>query len=103
MKYQEESNRRDYWATVMARRKPSEDRVRRVPISITLDRELYEFLENMIDRRMFKDRSHVVNAALDYLRWTIENRPMEYFGPRKANNSPPSPPQGGNRDPRYPR
>ena len=87
----------------MARRKPSEDRVRRVPISITLDRELYEFLENMIDRRMFKDRSHVVNDALDYLKWTIENRPMEYFGPRKANNSPPNPPQGANRDSRYPR
>ena len=88
---------------VMARRKPSEDRVRRVPVSITLDGELYEFLENMIDRRMFKDRSHVINAALDYLKWTVENKPMDYFGPRKSNNTPPTPPQPQNRDPRYPR
>ncbi len=87
----------------MARRKPSEDRVRRVPVSVTLDRELYEFLENMIDRRMFKDRSHVINAALDYLKWTIENKPMDYFGPRKANNMPPTPPPAQGRDPRSPR
>ena len=87
----------------MARRKPSEDRVRRVPVSVTLDRELYEFLENMIDRRMFKDRSHVINAALDYLKWTIENKPMDYFGPRKSNSIQPTPPQPQNRDPRYPR
>ena len=87
----------------MARRKPSEDRVRRVPVSITLDRELYEFLENMIDRKMFKDRSHVINAAIDYLRWTIENKPMDYFGPRKPSNSPPTPPPAPNRDQRFPR
>lgn len=77
--------------------------MRRVPVSVTLDRELYEFLENMIDRKMFKDRSHVINAAIDYLRWTIENKPMEYFGPRKVSNSPPTPPPATNRDPRYPR
>jgi hypothetical protein len=76
---------------------------RRVPISVTLDKELYDFLENMIDRRMFKDRSHVVNAALDYLKWTIENKPMDYFGPRKPSSSPPSPPPAASKDPRLPR
>ncbi len=87
----------------MARRKPSEERVRRVPISVTLDKELYEFLETLVDRRLFKDRSHAVNSALDYLKWTIETRPMEYFGPRKASKTPPSPPQTVQRDPNFPR
>jgi hypothetical protein len=87
----------------MGRRRESGETARRVPISITLDKELYDFLENIIDRRMFKDRSHVVNAALDYLKWTIENKPMDYFGPRKPNNSLPSPPPAANKDPRLPR
>jgi hypothetical protein len=87
----------------MVRRRPAEERVRRVPISITLDKELYDFLESMIDRKMFKDRTHVINAALDYLKWTIENKPMDYFGPRKLSNKPPSPQPAANKDPRYPR
>ncbi len=87
----------------MVRRRPTEERVKRVPISITLDRELYDFIEAMIDRKTFKDRSHLVNAAIDYLKWTLENRPMEFFGPRNSQQKPQVPQQPTQRDPRLPR
>ena len=87
----------------MVRRRPTEERVKRVPISITLDRELYDFIESMIDRKMFKDRSHLINAALDYLKWTLEHRPMEFFGPRNATKTPQAPQPPTQRDPRLPR
>jgi hypothetical protein len=87
----------------MVRRRPTEERVRRVPISITIDRELYEFIESMIDRKMFKDRSHLVNAALDYLKWTLEHRPMDFYGPRTVKQTPPTPQPPTKKDPRLPR
>jgi hypothetical protein len=87
----------------MVRRRPTEERVRRVPISITLDRELYEFIEEKIDRKMFKDRSHLINAALDYLKWTLDHRPMEFFGPRTVKQTPKVSQPPKERDPRLPR
>ena len=46
-------------------------------------------IEDMVDRKIFKDRTHAINASLDYLRWTLKNDPMKFYGPR----SPPQNPQ----------
>ena len=81
--------------TYVSRRRFEQDRAKRVPVSVTLDKELYDFIEGLIDRRQFKDRTHAVNAALDYLRWTLQNNPLAYFGPRKPvqDKLPVTPPQ----------
>jgi hypothetical protein len=87
----------------MSRRRPQEERLRKVPVSVTMDRELYDFIETLIANRSFKDRTHVVNAAVDYLRWTLQNNPMAFFGRRGIQQSPQQPQQGQGRDPHYPR
>ena len=76
---------------VMSRRQIERELNRRIPVSVTLDKELYNFIEDMIDRKTYKDRSHAVNAALDYLRWTFLNNPMALFGPRTPPTSQQSP------------
>ena len=69
--------------SLVTRRQNERNLTKRVPVTITMDRELYEWIDEMVERGIFKDRTHGVNAALDYLKWTIMNKPMEYFGPRK--------------------
>ena len=89
------SHNYNYAGSDVSRRRFEHDRAKRVPVSVTLDKELYDFIEDLIDRRQFKDRTHAVNAALDYLRWTLQNNPLAYFGPRKPvqDISPKPPPQ----------
>ena len=55
---------------------------RKVPVSVTLDRPIYDLIDEMINRRVFKDRSHAVNAALDFLAWTLKNNPSQFYGER---------------------
>mgnify|MGYP001255656361 CR=1 FL=1 len=62
------------------RRQQAQRRVKSVPATVTIDRELMDFIDVLLQRRAFKSRSHVVNAALDYLKWTLENDPNRVFG-----------------------
>ena len=71
-----------YVGVNMSRRKIERDYSRRIPVSITLTKEMYEFIDDLIDRKVFKDRSHAINATLDYHRWTLQNDPMRFYGPR---------------------
>lgn len=87
----------------MSRRRPQEERLRKVPISVTLDRGLYDFVEDLIDRRIAKDRSHAINMALDFLKWKLDTNPTEVFGQRPAPQRQPPVPQRPRRDPRLPR
>ena len=90
----------------MSRRRPQEERLKKVPISVTIDRELYDFIEALIDHRTFKDRSHAINRAVHYLKWTIENEPMKLFGPPQSRIAPQKRPpvqQRPHRDPPPPR
>jgi hypothetical protein len=81
------------------RRQQTQRRVKSVPATVTIDRELMDFIDVLLQRRAFKSRSHVVNAALDYLKWTLENEPNRFFGQRVAPvKSSPIPPQPHNRD-----
>lgn len=84
------------------RRQQAQRRVKSVPATVTIDRELMDFIDVLLQRRAFKSRSHVVNAALDYLKWTLENDPNRFFGQRvvpvKTSQVPP-PPQNKDRLP----
>ena len=77
------------------RRQQAQRRVKSVPATVTIDRELMDFIDVLLQRRAFKSRSHVVNAALDYLKWTLENDPNRFFGrqvvPAKTSQVPPQP------------
>ena len=53
---------------------------RKVPVSVTLDRPIYDLIDEMINRRVFKDRSHAVNAALDFLAWTLKITLVSFTG-----------------------
>ncbi len=66
----------------MTRRQTERDYSRRIPVSFTMEKELYDFIDELIDRKTFKDRSHALNAAVDFLRWTLKNDPMKFYGPR---------------------
>lgn len=72
----------------MSRRQVERDLTRKVPVSVTLDRPIYDLIDDMIGRRIFKDRSHAVNAALDFLAWTLKNNPSQFYGERSAQQSP---------------
>jgi hypothetical protein len=81
------------------RRQQAQRRVKSVPATVTIDRELMDFIDLLLQRRAFKSRSHVVNAALDYLKWTLENDPNRFFGQRVAPvKTLPVPPQPPNTD-----
>ena len=71
-----------YTATTVTRRQTERDYSRRIPVSFTMEKELYDMVDELIDRKTFKDRSHAINAAVDFLRWTLKNDPMKFYGPR---------------------
>lgn len=66
----------------MTRRQTERDYSRRIPVSFTMEKDLYDMVDELIDRKTFKDRSHAINAAVDFLRWTLKNDPMKFYGPR---------------------
>ena len=55
----------------MTRRQAERDYSRRIPVSFTMEKDLYDMVDDMIDRKVFKDRSHAINAALDFLRFFV--------------------------------
>lgn len=87
----------------MTRRQVERDMTRKVPVSVTLDRPIYDLIDEMITRRIFKDRSHAVNAALDFLAWTLKNNPNLFYGERIAPQTPPTHQQQPGTNQRYSR
>ena len=82
----------------MSRRQVERDMSRKIPVSVTLETDLHDMIEDMVDRKIFKDRTHAINAALDYLRWTLKNDPMKFYGPRtpSQNQQPNQQPENDN-------
>ena len=87
----------------MTRRQVERDMTRKVPVSVTLDRPIYDVIDEMISRRIFKDRSHAVNAALDFLAWTLKNNPSAFYGERIVPQTPPVHQQQHGTNQRFPR
>ena len=87
----------------MSRRQVERDMSRKVPVSVALDRPIYDLIDDMISRRIFKDRSHAVNAALDFLAWTLKNNPSQFYGERSVQQTQQVRQQQPGTNPRYPR
>ena len=66
-------------------RRATHNRVKSKPVTITLENELSDMIDDLIQRRIFNNRSHAINAAVDYLRWTLQNHPHLFY----AERSPP--------------
>ena len=73
----------------MTRRQVERNLSKKIPVSFTMEKELYDFVDDLIERRVFKDRSHAINSALDFLRWTLKTKPMTFYGPRNQPKTPP--------------
>ena len=70
----------------MSTRRQGQNRVKSVPVSATLNRELHDFIEDLIDRRMVANRSHALNLGLECLQWMLANNPTWFLGDRTAPN-----------------
>ena len=91
----------------MSNRRERQIRVNSVQVSATLDRELYDFVDQLTMRRQVRSRSHALNLGLECLKWMIENNPEWFFrnSPAPLNRSaqpvqPARPPQP-EKDPRF--
>lgn len=69
-------------AVIVSNRKQAQNRVKSLPVTVTIDRELLDWVEMLIERRMFANRSHAVNQAINFLKWTLEHNPKAFYGER---------------------
>lgn len=87
-------------------RRQAQNRVKSLPVTVTIDRDLLDWLEQQVDSRMFANRSHAVNRAVGFLQWALKHHPEIFYGSSQPVSSPrPQPthqPQPGT-DPRFPR
>jgi len=89
-----------------ANRRQAQNRVKSLPVTVTIDRDLLDWLEQQVDSRMFANRSHAVNRAVGFLQWALKHHPEIFYGSNQPGGSPRSPPtrpQQPGTDPRFPR
>ena len=53
---------------------------KRVPVTVTLERELYDAIDDLVARRIFRDRSHAVNSGVARLLALLRENPAAFFG-----------------------
>jgi len=87
----------------MSTRKQAQNRVKSHPVTVTLDKELLEWLEFQIQNRVFANRSHAVNQAIGFLQWTLKTNPKMFYGERIAQPPQPSRPPQPDKGPNFPR
>jgi len=92
-----------YLAYSMSTRKQAQNRVKSHPVTVTLDKELLEWLEFQIQNRVFANRSHAVNQAIGFLQWTLKTNPKMFYGERIAQPPQPSRPPQPDKGPNFPR
>ena len=77
----------------VTRRQVERNRSKKVPVSFTMDRELYDFVDELTTTIQWKDRSHVINAAVHFFRWTLKHDPARLSMPQSPPQSPPDTPK----------
>jgi hypothetical protein len=83
----------------MSTRHQGQNRIKSVPVSATIARELYDWIEHRIDTRQSASRSHAINEAIGFFKWILENHPELYYGRTMPTArtvqqpQPPHPPQ----------
>lgn len=97
---------------MMSSRREAQKRVSSVQVSATIDRDLYDFLEDLEFRRMVRSRSHALNLGVECLRWMLQHNPNWFIErqqaqlgaiTRNSQQTPQSHQQQPGRDPRFPR
>lgn len=68
----------------MSGRKEAQKRINSIQISATIDRELYDFLEDLEFRRMVRSRSHALNLGIECLRWMLQHNPNWFIEKQQA-------------------
>ena len=68
----------------MSSRKEAQKRINSVQVSATIDRDLYDFLEDLEFRRMVRSRSHALNLGIECLRWMLQNNPNWFIERQQA-------------------
>lgn len=88
-------------------RREAQNRVKSLPVTVTVDRELLDWLETMVGNRVFANRSHAINRSIGFLKWSLENHPELFYGrPVNKPSSQQTQPvrqQQNDIDQRYPR
>jgi len=96
----------------MSGRREAQKRINSVQISATIDRELYDFLEDLEFRRMVRSRSHALNLGVECLKWMLQHNPSWFIEKQQAEireitrssqQTQQSRQQQPGRDPRFPR
>jgi hypothetical protein len=82
----------------MSSRKQAQNRVKALPVTVTIDRELLEWIETRVSSRIASSRSHAVNQALGFMKWALENNPELFYGPIRSNSQLPQQPRQPQRD-----
>jgi len=96
----------------MSGRREAQKRINSVQISATIDRDLYDFLEDLEFRRMVRSRSHALNLGVECLKWMLQHNPSWFIEKQQAEirqitrnsqQTQQSRQQQSGRDPRFPR
>ena len=74
---------------------------KRVPVTVTMEREFYDAIEDLVARRVFRDRSHAVNSGLAHLLRLLRENPAAFFGVPPQQQTQQQPQQGQGKDPRF--
>jgi len=88
---------------LMSSRKQAQNRVKSLPVTVTLDKELLEWLEFQIEGRVFANRSHAVNQAIGFLKWALQTNPKLFYGERIVQPPQPGHQQQPDKGPNFPR
>lgn len=74
-------------------RRVKQNRVDSTPVTITLENDLREMIDELVTKRVFKNRSFAINEAVKFLRWTLQTNPGLFYDSRHPKIQPESQPQ----------
>ena len=77
------------FAALMSSRRQAQNRVKSSPVTVTIEKQLLDWLEYHLEVRTFANRSHAVNQAIGFLKWTLETNPQAFYGERPARQLQP--------------
>ena len=78
------------FAVLMSSRRQAQNRVKSTPVTVTIDKQLLDWLEYHLEIRTFANRSHAVNQAIGFLKWTLETNPQAFYGERPVRQPQPT-------------
>lgn len=87
----------------MSSRRQAQNRVKSSPVTVTIDKDLLDWIEYHLEARTFANRSHAVNQAIGFLKWTLETNPQAFYGERPVRQPRPTHQLQPDKGPNFPR